>query len=162
MNEIMAIEGVLGLSVLAAVFVIVYLVTYRALEEMDVSGGSQKTLAAIVALLSVLGLTRFTPAPAPKEPVALDPTLEFLLIPYAALAVVLVVLFLVVFLGRWLGFGKPLGQGRAERPERYPHRATGDERGAQRDWAQPARREEPEKRLHLPTQEPGCKGRGQR
>ena len=101
MNAVHQITEGTGLFVVGAVFVIVLVVSLRALSEMGFTGASRKTLAFCVAALSVMGLTLLGPRePFQGLPQSGPSTFYFLLIPYAALGLALLALLLLVFISR--------------------------------------------------------------
>ncbi|MBP7052818.1 MAG: hypothetical protein KBE65_17565 [Phycisphaerae bacterium] len=92
--------------ILVAVFLIVFVTTYHVLRKMRLyeSPGSF-VLAGCVALLSVLGLLQFTAAPPPMSPqprpaVGHNIYIELILLPYAALAVAIVLMTLLAWISR--------------------------------------------------------------
>ncbi|MCC6487439.1 MAG: hypothetical protein IT364_08055 [Candidatus Hydrogenedentes bacterium] len=86
-----------GVTVVMAVFVIVLFVCLRILPEMGFDGFSRKALAFCVAVLSAMGLMMLGPGRASdgaSEPL----TDNFILLPYAALGLTLLLLPLLFFL----------------------------------------------------------------
>ncbi len=91
-----------------AMFAIVLVVAHRALKEMPPFGdGGSWIVAFCTAALSVLGLLRFLGAQedgtrADSRPAAPDGTIDFILLPYATLAIaILFVLLLLTLTKRW-------------------------------------------------------------
>lgn len=103
MNVLIGLAGVAALAVGAAVFVIVFVVCLKVLPEMGFTGTSRNVLAFCVAALSASGLVLLVP-PAPAQDAAPPATVTypFLLIPYAALGLTLLVLMLLGLMSRWL------------------------------------------------------------
>jgi succinate dehydrogenase hydrophobic anchor subunit len=93
-------------AVLMAIFVMVLVVARNALKEMELFGecGSW-VLAFCTAALSVLGLVRFLgpqeqDARAESTPAAPDGVMDFLLLPYAALAIAILLVLLLFAWGK--------------------------------------------------------------
>jgi hypothetical protein len=86
-----------GVAVVMGVVVIVLVVCLRVLPEMGFDGFSKKVLAVCVAVLSAMGLLMFRPGRAPEG--ASEPWPDyFILLPYAALGLTLLLLPLLLFL----------------------------------------------------------------
>lgn len=92
--------------VLVAVFLIVFVTTYQVLKKRRLfENPGAFVLAGCVALLSVLGLLPGPAASPPASPenrpaTGHDVSVEFLLLPYAALAVTLVLMILLAWISR--------------------------------------------------------------
>lgn len=101
-------QGDAATLVLAVVFLIVFVVTYQALQKTKLmENPGAFVLAGCVALLSVLGLPRLTAVSPPMSSqdrvVAGDNGwIDFVLLPYGALAVALVLVILLAWLSRLL------------------------------------------------------------
>lgn len=122
--------------ILVAVFLMVLTTSLKALKAMSFFGpGSQRIIAFCTAVLSALGLVEFfaPPARSVKVPSAPTPLLNGVLLPYTALGLTLLVLF-VLSLFRRAGTG-----GEKKRtPDGYePHDRPHSERG---DVHEPKRR----------------------
>jgi len=92
-----------GAPVLLMVFVIVFVVCLRVLPEMGFSGLSGKVLAFCVAALSAMGLMIFAPERGSHDISVSVPQPEyFLLLPYAALGLTLVLLPFIFLIHKWL------------------------------------------------------------
>ena len=109
-----SVSSVGVIAMLGAMFVIVFVCVRRAVKEMSFFGdaaGSAVTFC--VALLSILGLVRFfgpsetaaTPTEAPGESGGL---LDFVVLPYVALALTILLMLLLLPLGKRL-HGRELG-----------------------------------------------------
>jgi hypothetical protein len=97
MNSNLGESNSLGAVVTIAVFVIVLGVCLRVFPEMGFDGFSKKILAFCVAVLSAMGLLMFRPGRAPDG--ASEPWPDyFILLPYAALGLTLLLLPLLLFL----------------------------------------------------------------
>jgi uncharacterized membrane protein len=92
---------------LGAIFVLVFAVTCRAVNRMPLFGDRDGWItAACVAALSVIGLVRFfgssghvtSPAGESRKGGSL---LDFVLLPYVALAISIVLVLLLLALGKW-------------------------------------------------------------
>lgn len=122
--------GDVATIVLMAVFLIVFVTTYHVLKKMRLyeSPGSF-VLAGCVALLSVLGMLQFTAAPPPvfpqpKPTVGHNIYIEFILMPYVALAVAIVLMTLLAWIFRRFqgGHSRRTIEANWQRPERSgPH-----------------------------------------
>jgi hypothetical protein len=94
--------------VLVAVFLIVFVTTYQVLKKRRLfENPGAFVLAGCVALLSVLGLLPWTAASSPASPenrpaAGHNVYVEFLLLPYAALAISILLVLLLSALGKWL------------------------------------------------------------
>lgn len=92
--------------VLIAMFIIVLVVAHRALKEMSLFGDTGSwVLAFCTAALSVLGLVRFLgpqehSAHAESTPAAPDGVIDFILLPYAALAIAILLALLLYACGK--------------------------------------------------------------
>ena len=92
--------------VLVAVFFIVFVTTYHVLKKMRLyESPGTFVLAGCVSLLSVLGLLQCTAtppsmSPQPKPTVGHNSYIEFILLPYAALAVAIVLTTLLAWMSR--------------------------------------------------------------
>ncbi len=99
--------GSLTTLALAAIFVLVFAVTCRALRGTPLFGDRDGWITAVcVAALSVIGLLRFFGSPGHAtsrtgEPQKGDSLLDFVLLPYVALAISIVFVLLLSFLGKW-------------------------------------------------------------
>lgn len=124
-------------AILAAVFLIVFVTTYHVLKNMRLfESAGAFVLAGCVALLSMLGMLQFTatPSPASAQP---QPTVghniyvEFILLPYAALAVAIVLTTLLAWISRRFHrrhshSGVEAGRQRLERPGAHGPNADGE------------------------------------
>jgi amino acid transporter len=92
--------------VLITIFAIVLVVAHRALKEMPLFGdGGSWIVAFCTAALSVLGLLRFLGAQedgarADSRPAAPDGVIDFILLPYATLAIAILFVLLLLALGK--------------------------------------------------------------
>ncbi len=92
--------------VLVAVFLIVFVTAYQALKRLTLFGSPGTfVLAGCVALLSVLGLMQFTAAPPRVSPEnrpvsGHNVNVDLILLPYAALAVAIVLTTLLAWISR--------------------------------------------------------------
>ena len=120
MNAAELVGGNLATVVALCFFLVIFLVTLRALESASVTFVSRFILAGCVSLLSVIGLVDLL-----REP---DRGIHFLLIPYSAMAISLVgagLLAVIMTLLRVLGFGKAIDRcrrtkrGDGDRPSRH-------------------------------------------
>jgi hypothetical protein len=97
MNDFNTLTWMMESPVVLLVFLIVLVVCLRVLPEMGFDGFSRKVLAVCVAVLSAMGLLMFRPGRAPEG--ASEPWPEyFILLPYAALGLTLLLLPLLFFL----------------------------------------------------------------
>ena len=99
------------LPALAAIFVMVFIVSLKSLKEFSLfSGPVAAVIAVCVSLLSVIGLTRaFSSERSPGAAEGVDtvsPELNFILLAYAALAVAVVILFLLWVFAKLFGHEK--------------------------------------------------------
>ena len=103
---ISSMSGIGVMAVLCAMFVIVFVCARKAVKEMSsFSDPAGWAVAFCVALLSILGLVRFfgspetaaAPGQAPGETSGL---LDFVLLPYVALALTLILMLLLLAVGR--------------------------------------------------------------
>lgn len=87
--------------VLVAVFLIVFVTAYQALKKMTLFGTPGTfVLAGCVALLSVLGLLEFTATPQDRSAAGRNVNVQFILLPYAVLAVAIVLATLLAWISR--------------------------------------------------------------
>ena len=102
MNLLIGLGAVAALAVGAAAFVIVFVVCLKVLPEMGFTGASRTILAFCVAALSALGIMLLAPvAPAHDAAPPATITYPFLLIPYAALGLTLLLFLLIALLASW-------------------------------------------------------------
>jgi hypothetical protein len=151
-----------GQPIILVIFVVVLIVCLRVLPEMGFDGFSKKILAFCVAVLSAMGLLMFRPARTPDG--ASEPWPDyFILLPYAALGLTLLLLPLLLFLfGCFRRFkecfrreSKPFQRSKEWPASHYPkspatkndralkQRASGDRQriqGADRDRLKPEKR----------------------
>ena len=93
--------GIAGALAVAA-FVVVFAVCLRVLPEMGFTGTSQEVLAFCVAALSAIGIVAFGPGTSSHGPVPQESsTFHFVLLPYAALGLTLLLLILFLLLAGW-------------------------------------------------------------
>lgn len=104
MNEFTALTWSIESPVVLLVFVIVLVVCLRVLPEMGFDGFSRVVLAVCVAVLSAIGVAVLAPGPLGAGTMQSAPNteFEFILLPYAALGLSLLVLLLLVLLSRFL------------------------------------------------------------
>jgi hypothetical protein len=103
MYESDGLASALGSPVVLIVFVIVFVVCLRVLPEMGFSGLSGKMLAFCLAALSAMGLMIFAPERGTHDISESVPQPEyFLLLPYAALGLTLVLLPFIFLIYKWL------------------------------------------------------------
>jgi uncharacterized membrane protein len=97
----------IAIAALAGIFIIVLVCSQRALKQIPLfCDGPTWVLAFCVALLSIVGLVQFFGSPEqparsggePKEPGGL---LDFVLLPYVALALSILFVLLLRTLGKW-------------------------------------------------------------
>jgi hypothetical protein len=89
------------LIVALVAFVLVFLVSLQALPQMGFKGAPRWIIGVCVALLSMIGIGQLFSMPAPKDaPQSVSNSLNFLLLPYAALGLTLIVLLLIFFLSK--------------------------------------------------------------
>ena len=100
MNVLIGLATVAILAVGAAAFVIVFVVCLKVLPDMGFTGASRTILAFCVAALSALGITLLAPM-APAHDAPPPATYPFLLIPYAALGLTLLLFLLIAMLAPW-------------------------------------------------------------
>ncbi|MHC4680124.1 MAG: hypothetical protein ACYTEK_15665 [Planctomycetota bacterium] len=97
-------HGWFVMPVLIAVFLIVLAVTFEALKQMSMFGQRTTFMVAVcVSLLSILGLARFTTvsqvaSQTTHDGHGLHVNLDFILLPYAALALAVILTLLL----RWI------------------------------------------------------------
>jgi len=123
MNVLFALAEIAGLLIAVAMLVVTFVVCLRVLPKMGFTGASRKILSFCVAALSALGLTQVFPsAPSQGVPPNDSTTYSFLLIPYAALGLSLLVLVLLVFVSRWLNVCRecPSQSARPHLPSQAP------------------------------------------
>ena len=99
--------GNFKIIILASIFIIVLLVTYKAVKAaFNFGQAGTFTMSACVSLLSVIGISR-----------CLKGSLGVILLPYAALAVAILVLLLLSFIAKCF-------RGSAERSSEYPNKES--------------------------------------
>lgn len=101
MHEFNTFEWTLASPVVLLVFVLVFVVCLRVLPEMGFTGFSRKALAVCVAILSAMGLIMIGPRGS-SEGVFVPWPDYFILLPYAALGLTLLLLPLVLLLAWWI------------------------------------------------------------
>ena len=97
-----------------AIFVLVWMVVYRTIKEVPLFEGKATAaiLATCVSLLSVMGMFHFLGAGVGPHSVSEKAggegtNLDFILLPYAALGIAIVLLSLYLYGAKLLGKGKP-------------------------------------------------------
>lgn len=124
MKELMSYlpQVMAGLSI-GAVFVIVYVVVLRTVKKTVLFDGRVSLIiAGAISLLCVVGLTEFLVLPGrarggTEGESHVDATLRYILLPYVALALAILLSQLVVFAGRFMPTGQDsTGNESAERP----------------------------------------------
>lgn len=96
--------------ILIPIFIIILLVTYKAIKSAFSFGPAGTfTMSACVSLLSVIGMSR-----------CLKGSLDVILLPYAALAVAILVLLLISFIAKCF-------KGSSERFSEYPNKESSPE-----------------------------------
>ena len=89
--------------VLIILFVVLFLCTLSALEHLPIGSTAHRwVMAACVSALSILGLIRFVKCDGftPQETDSADQWISFLLLPYAALAVAVVLILFCLLVHR--------------------------------------------------------------
>jgi hypothetical protein len=115
-----------------ATFVVVLIVCLRVLPEMGFTGFSRIVLAVCVAVLSAIGVAVLTPRPLGAGTVQTAPNTEFdfILLPYAALGLSLLILLLLVLLSQILPSQDRAGRRKPDeiRPHQKPKSGVHEER----------------------------------
>jgi len=87
-----------------AIFTIIFVITHKTLKQMSIFQGPTTVLVAIcVSLLSVIGLSRFfviADAACKTTANRHDITLDFIILPYTALAFAIILVLLLSFVSR--------------------------------------------------------------
>ncbi len=115
----------IGGGVAAAAFVVVFVVCLRVLPEMGFTGASQKVLAFCVAALSAIGIVALGPEGSSAGPTTPESsTVHFVLLPYAALGLTLLLLIFFLLMAGWFERLRQVYGRYIERP-RYTQKESG-------------------------------------
>lgn len=122
--------------ILCAVFILVFVVSHRALKEMSFFGRNGNWLVACcVALLSVVGLVRFfgssqqSTAGFGGHPEETDGLVDFILLPYVVLPIAIVLTLLLSHLLNFLGHGDWTRTGHRASEKRLPFTGSKERSG---------------------------------
>jgi hypothetical protein len=119
-----------------AIFVLVWVVVHRTFKEVPLFEGkaTAATMATCVSLLSVMGMFHFLGAGVGPHSVSekaggQGTNLDFILLPYAALGIAIVLLSLYLYGAKLLGKGKPkdpLGHAEDRIESLFPYSCKGE------------------------------------
>ena len=102
-SQIVELIGIVGLIIAVAVFVIVLVVCLQTIQFMGFTGNSKRAMAVCVAILSAIGVAELFPVPySPEIPEPGSSPYHFLLLPYAALGLTLLLMLLLFFVSKYI------------------------------------------------------------